>query len=199
MISSVKAKLFFVECMNVNARLTSILIIKKSRSWGGGGVGEIYFSPHLLSSDRFLPQGLIYPLSPIFLSGKRELKERRRWRQRERQKRNRLHWQNNSARLFCTFLCRRCTSVTWICLISRFVEDVNTRRRLPFSFRELRYREFNSRKNSQRSTNWMRWNKRDKGWSSANSLCKKWRFCSRCRRCFLTSLKPKVAAIALRT
>ena len=79
MISSVKAKLFFVGCMNVNARLTSILIIKKSRSWGGGGgVGEIYFSPHLLSSDRFLPQGLIYPLSPIFLSGKRELKERRR-------------------------------------------------------------------------------------------------------------------------
>ena len=46
MISSVKAKLFFVGCMNVNARLTSILIIKKSRSWGGGGGwGDIFFSP----------------------------------------------------------------------------------------------------------------------------------------------------------
>ena len=28
--------------------------------------------------------------------------------------------------LFCTFLCRRCTTTTWKCLISRFVEDVNT-------------------------------------------------------------------------
>ena len=36
--------------------------------------------------------------------------------------------------LFCTFLCRRCTSTTWYCLISRFVSDVNTRQRLPFSF-----------------------------------------------------------------
>ena len=25
--------------------------------------------------------------------------------------------------LFCTFLCRRCTTTTWNCLISRFVED----------------------------------------------------------------------------
>ena len=68
--------------------LTSILILKKSRSWGksrrgkegagdGGEIyfspGEMYFSPHLLPSRRFLPQGLIYPLSPIFLSGKRSL------------------------------------------------------------------------------------------------------------------------------
>ena len=50
MISSVKAKLFFVGCMNVNARLTSILILKKSRSWGKskrgkGGWGDIFFFP----------------------------------------------------------------------------------------------------------------------------------------------------------
>ena len=50
MISSVKPKRFFVECTNVNARLTSILIPKKSRSWGKskwgkGGRGDIFFFP----------------------------------------------------------------------------------------------------------------------------------------------------------
>ena len=30
--------------------------------------------------------------------------------------------------LFCTFLCRRCTTKTWKCLISRFFDDVNSRR-----------------------------------------------------------------------
>ena len=42
-------------------------------------------------------------------------------------------------RLFCTFLCRRYTTTTWNFLISRFVENVNTRQRLPFSFSELWY------------------------------------------------------------
>ena len=81
MISSLKAKRFFVGCTNVNARLTAILILKKSRSWGKSkrgmrygeiyfSPGEMYFSPHLLPSRRCFPQGLIYPLSPIFLSGK---------------------------------------------------------------------------------------------------------------------------------
>ena len=77
MVSSVKAKRFFVGCMNVNARLTAVLILKKSRSCGkskrGKGGGEMYFSPHLLPSHRCLPRGLIYPLFPIFLSGKRSL------------------------------------------------------------------------------------------------------------------------------
>ena len=45
-------------------------------------------------------------------------------------------------------LCRHRTTTTWNCLISRFVEDVNTcsRQRLSFSFPELRYSllEFNS-------------------------------------------------------
>ena len=46
--------------------------------------------------------------------------------------------------LFPTFLCRHCTSRTWKCIISRFVEDVNTRQQLS----ELWYNllEFNSRK-----------------------------------------------------
>ena len=44
-------------------------------------------------------------------------------------------------------LCRHRTTTTWNCLISRFVEDVNTRQRLSFSFPELRYSllEFNCR------------------------------------------------------
>ena len=66
--------------------------------------------------------------------------------------------------LFCTFLCRRCTTMTWNCLISRFEEDVNTRRPPSFSFPEPRYSplEFNSRKIRQHLTKWTRWNKRDK-------------------------------------
>ena len=40
---------------------------------------------------------------------------------------------------FCTFLCRHCMATTWKCLISCFVEDVNTRQQLSFSFPELWY------------------------------------------------------------
>ena len=36
--------------------------------------------------------------------------------------------------LFCTFLCRCCTTTTWKCLISRFMEEVNKRRRNFLSF-----------------------------------------------------------------
>ncbi|MCG8366340.1 MAG: hypothetical protein MJA27_23765, partial [Pseudanabaenales cyanobacterium] len=53
-----------------------------------------------------------------------------------------LDWQNNnfaraSRRLFCTFLCRRCTTTSPNWLISRFVEDVNTRKQPCLSFGEL--------------------------------------------------------------
>ena len=34
----------------------------------------------------------------------------------------------------CTFLCRRCTTTTLKCLISRFVEDVDTRQGATFFF-----------------------------------------------------------------
>ena len=95
--------------------------------------------------------------------------------------------------LFCTFLCRRCTTTTWKCLISRFVEDLNSRR-LFFCFPELWYSllEFNSRKIFQHFMNWMscNWDKRDKVWSSANSLFK-WRFRNRRRRRCLSSYWPR--------
>ena len=121
----------------------------------------------------------------------RELKQRQRRRQRQRQKRNRFRLvNNNSARascFFCTFLCHHCTTTTWKRLISRFVENVNTRQQLYFAFPELRYSllEFNSRKKCQHLTNWRRWNKRDKDWSNATSLFK-WR-----AECFhMTSRRP---------
>ena len=88
---------------------------------------------------------------------------------------------------------RHCTTTTWTCPISRFVEDVNTRQRLSSSLPELRYSllEFISRKqlttfdelDETRS-------KRDKVWGSVTSLFK-WRFRSRGCRCSLSSLTIK--------
>ena len=81
-----------------------------------------------------------------------ELKQRRQWRQRERQKSKRFRQGKQQLctciTLFCTFLSRRCTTTTWKCLISRFVEDGNTGQQLSFSFLELWYSpsELNSQK-----------------------------------------------------
>ena len=41
--------------------------------------------------------------------------------------------------LFCSFLSRFCTTMTWKCLISRFIEDVNKQRRNFISLSELEY------------------------------------------------------------
>ena len=64
-----------------------------------------------------------------------------------------LDWQNNNfARascFFCTFLCCCCTTTMWKCLNSCFVENMNIRQWLYFSFLQLWYSlfiEFNSRK-----------------------------------------------------
>ena len=54
-------------------------------------------------------------------------------------------WQTTTLHAFCTFLRRRCcTTTTRKCLISRSVEDANTRQRLSFSFPELWYSLQNS-------------------------------------------------------
>ena len=131
--------------------------------------------------------------------------EQRRWqRQRERQKNNRLSLAKQqlcSCTLFCTFLRHHCTTTTWKYLISRFVQNANTRhnkdKRLSFSFPELLWShlEFNSRKKCQHLTNWTRWNKSDKVWSSATSLFK-WRFRSLCRRCCLSFLECRLDRLA---
>ena len=66
-----------------------------------------------------------------------------RWRRRqqERQKSERFRLAKKqlckSIALFCTFLYRHCTTTTWNCQISRFVEDGKKRQQLSFSFPEL--------------------------------------------------------------
>ena len=70
----------------------------------------------------------------------RELKQRIRRRQRERQKSKWLILAKQQLctciTLFCTFLCRRCTTTTWNFLIScaRFMEWVNTTAKFSFLF-----------------------------------------------------------------
>ena len=125
---------------------------------------------------------------PVGICLIRDLKQRRRRQQQERQKSNRFR----SARqelctcitLFCTFLCRRCTSTTWKYLNSRFVEDGNTSQQLSFYFPKLWFSplEFDSKDICQHLTNWTRQKKCDEVLNSANSLFR-WRFhSSRCRR-----------------
>ena len=82
-----------------------------------------------------------FQLSPCFCSPSsniRELKQRRRGRQRERQKSNKFGSVKQQLcsciTFFCTFLSRHGTTTTRTFLISRFVEDVITRQQLPFSF-----------------------------------------------------------------
>ena len=100
-----------------------------------------------------------------------------------------LDWQNNSfaraSRYFVhwssLFLCRRCTTMYNVKgLISRFVEDVNEDKDFLFLFLNFdTVLDFNSRlKMCQHLTNWTRWNKLDKVWSSA-TVPFKWRFRSR--------------------
>ena len=92
-------------------------------------------------------------------SNVRELTQRLRRRQREQQKSNRFRQAKQQLctciTLFCTFLCRRCTTATWNGLISRFVEDGNKRQQFSFSFPELWCSplEFNYNKNCQHFTN----------------------------------------------
>ena len=70
----------------------------------------------------------------------RDFKMPRRPRRQERQKSNRLNRQNNNCiTLFCTFLCRHCTTTTGKCLSSRFMEVLNKRRLKFLSRSELEY------------------------------------------------------------
>ena len=73
----------------------------------------------------------------------RELRQRRRRRQRELQKSNRFILAKEQLctciTLFFTFFSCRCETTTWKCLMSRFVENVNTRQQLSFSFPEPWY------------------------------------------------------------
>ena len=133
---------------------------------------------------------------------KQALEQRRRRGQRERHKSNRFGLAKQQLctciTLFCTFLCRHCTTTTWKCLISSFEEDVNRRQRLSFSFPVLwsSVLELNSREVCQHWTNWTRWNKHVKVWGSVNSLFKGC-FRSRRRRSCLGSLIIRENAMSL--
>ena len=91
---------------------------------------------------------ITWPNKELFLAGPtwcitRELKQRWWRRQWERKNCNRFILAKQHLctciTLFCTFLCHRCTTTTWKCLISRFVEDGNTRQQLSYSFPDLWY------------------------------------------------------------
>ena len=86
---------------------------------------------------------------------------------------------------FCTFPCRHCTTTTWKCLISRFMEDVTKRRRMFLSFSKLECgpQEINSRKIRLHLTFSADGNKRDNVWKKANALSKlRFRYRRRRRR-----------------
>ena len=84
---------------------------------------------------------------------------------------------------FCTFLSRFCTTTTWKCLISRFMENLNKQPRNFISVCELKYGplKFSFRRIRLQLKKEMGRNNRYKDWKNANSLFK-WRYC--CRRVF---------------
>ena len=91
------------------------------------------------------------------------------WQQNQRQGRRKergkkvkgFYWKKQICTcimLFCSFLCRGCTTATWNFLISsaRFMESVNQLKNFRFPFSKLRYGRFE--------------NKIDEVWSGADSL-----------------------------
>ena len=101
----------------------------------------------------------------------RELKQRRRRRQRERWKSSWFRLANQQLctciTLFCPFLWRSCTTTSWDFVVLRFMGNVNTRQQFSFSFPELlnSLLEFNSRKICHNLMNWGRWNKLNIVWN----------------------------------
>ena len=113
--------------------LTKTLGVRKLRSDGRANT-KCHF--------RFLPVDYPVRLSSGACAGNNtELKKRQRRRQRERQKSDRFRLTKQQlcmySMLFCTFLCRHCATTKWNFLISRSMEDVNTRERFSFSFVNL--------------------------------------------------------------
>ena len=106
---------------------------------------------------------------------KKRNKEFKRGRQRERQKRQAKQQLCTCITLFCTFLCRCCTTYNVkLPNFTSFVEDGNKRQQLLFDFPEFWCSplEFNSKQICQYLTN----------------LKTRWNFCSRRRCCWVNSL-----------
>ena len=121
------------------------------RGWHGvklEKLGQFFFSSFISALAKVINKllwlvlpGKIYFISPKLFRNVRELKQRRPRRQRGRQKSNGVRLAKEKLctciTLFYTFLCCRCMTSMWNCLIWRFVEDVNTRQWPSFSFSEL--------------------------------------------------------------
>ena len=122
------------------------------RGWHGvklEKLGQFFFFSSFISALAKIINKLLWLVLPgkiYFISSKlyrnvRELKQRRPRRQRGRQKSNGVRLAKEKLctciTLFYTFLCCRCMTTMWNCLIWRFVEDLNTRQWPSFSFSEL--------------------------------------------------------------
>ena len=144
----IEAGLFQLLNMTAHKRCKAVHFIHKSLQEFLGKLSLLW-----LAITR-LPRKLGHNSSPKTSHGaillNRELKQARQRRQWERQNSNSFRLAKQQLctyiTLFRTFLCRRCTTTTWKCAISGFVEDLYTRQQLLFSFPELWYRpsEFNS-------------------------------------------------------
>ena len=145
-------------------------------------VAEVEFSPfRALSRSQitfsFCCQITLF-LKPQWLLPNSELKQRRRRRrrQRERQKRNRYTLAKQQLctciTLFCTFVCRHCTTTTW--KSSKFyvfwrMWTQESDFLSPFLNFHTVFWNSSPGKNCQ-IANRTRWNKRDKVWSNSNPL-----------------------------
>ena len=92
--------------------------------------------------------------------------------------------------LFCTFLCRHYTTTTWKYLISRFVEEVNTRQRLSFFFSWTLMQSFRIQRQKKISKICrIEWDRISvKKFEAARLHFFKWLIPSRRRRCCLSSI-----------
>ena len=127
---------------------------------------QAFFKTHIFIPICDRSPGERFPNNSVSVSGFfRELKQRagRRQRQRERETSKGLDKQNNNfacaSRLFVpsfAVVARLRRTTTWKYLISRFVEDVNTRQRFSFSLPELwcSHLEFIFRKSRQHLSDW---------------------------------------------
>ena len=104
-------------------------------------------------------------LSSSPLTNMWELKQRRKLSENEKKETGLDLRNNNFARashFFVHFFCCHCTTTTWKCVFSRFVEDVNTRKDClsPFLNFDSFFQNSAPEKNCQHlRTNWKRWNK----------------------------------------
>ena len=100
-------------------------------------------------------------------------------------KNNRFYKQNinfaRASRFFVHFFARFCTTRTWKCIISRFMEDVNKQRQNFISLSVLGCgpKEFNSSRVRLHLTKYVGRNNCDKDWKNANSLFKRRSHCRR--------------------